>query len=314
MANPLKSDPTRTTMLRKKFMADMRRRIRKLRGAIVYTLVAKDALGITVNISKEVWRFQTDPDKLDSFKQWFQGQVDSGILEVDSPGQAWTNEYVESAYKKGMTRAYLDSRKEELAESPDFYNGTKEEFLRSAFMAPETVSKLRLLQTRTFDQLKGFTDQMGQATSRILAEGLANGQGPRSIAKRMTDEIEKLTKTRALVIARTETIHAHAEGQLDSFEKLGAEEIGIKAEWSTAGDDRVCQLCAPLDGVVIPIKEARGIIPRHPNCRCSFTPADKAIKEKGQKRGTKTKEKAFQKSVEAQGGKEKSSWIGKEKS
>ena len=36
-----------------------------------------------------------------------------------------------------------------------------------------------------------------------------------------------------------------------------------------------CPLCMDLEGVVLDLKkEARGIIPRHPNCRCAFRPAN----------------------------------------
>jgi hypothetical protein len=62
------------------------------------------------------------------------------------------------------------------------------------------------------------------------------------------------------------TIHAHAEGQLDAFDRLGIKDLGIQAEWSTAGDERVCPLCQGYEGKIMPISEARGMIPLHPNC------------------------------------------------
>jgi len=37
-----------------------------------------------------------------------------------------------------------------------------------------------------------------------------------------------------------------------------------------------CELCAPLDRKVFTIEQARGMIPRHPNCRCSFIPVVKS--------------------------------------
>jgi len=35
-----------------------------------------------------------------------------------------------------------------------------------------------------------------------------------------------------------------------------------------------CELCAPLEGIVLKVSEARGMLPRHPNCRCCFIPAN----------------------------------------
>ena len=75
-----------------------------------------------------------------------------------------------------------------------------------------------------------------------------------------------------MTLARTEVINAYTEGTLDSYERLGVEEVQGRAEWSTAGDDRVCPQCAGMEGAVFTIREARGLIPLHPNCRCAWLP------------------------------------------
>jgi SPP1 gp7 family putative phage head morphogenesis protein len=43
-------------------------------------------------------------------------------------------------------------------------------------------------------------------------------------------------------------------------------------ELVTAGDLRVCPMCQGLNGKVYTIKEARGLIPVHPQCRCAWVP------------------------------------------
>ena len=50
--------------------------------------------------------------------------------------------------------------------------------------------------------------------------------------------------------------------------------ICVAVEWSTTGDERVCPKCKPLGGMVLKIKEAKGMLPRHPNCRCAWIPAN----------------------------------------
>ena len=186
-----------------------------------------------------------------------------------------------------------------MAVSSDFFEGGKAQFLREAFGSPEALSKIELVSTRAFEELRGVTATMSQQLSRHLANGLAQGLGPSVIARNMRLSIGNLTRTRAMMIARTEVIAAHAEGQLDSFERLGVEEVGILAEWSTAGDDRVCPLCDELEGVVMTVKEARGLIPRHPNCRCAWIPADKKQREKGQLWG-RQKIQAIKDSIQAE--------------
>ncbi len=338
MPNQLKIDPTRTTMLRKKFVADMNRRFKKLSRAIQELVVDDDAFGLAADdsfltltnrqVEKQAWRFRTNTQKIKAYRKWLQEQIDANILTTvggisDKP---WTATYIESAYRKGAVRAYVDVHAEELAEDIPFYLGGKAQFLRETFTQPEILEKIELLYTRAFEELRGVTTAMSQQMSRILADGLSQGYGPKKIARNLKNNVAKLNKTRARVIARTEIIRAHAEGQLDAFERLGVKELRLMAEWSTAGDERVCAECGELEGVVMTIDEARGLVPRHPNCRCMWIPASKDRKETGQLWGRK-KDRAIEKSIRAEGGidletgrfkksldetKPKSVWLGKE--
>lgn len=278
-----RSDPTRTTMLRRQFAAEMRRRFAAISRAIREIVIDLDVFGLEpgqpfiFNVERQEWRFQTDEQKTRSFRRWLQSQVDQNLLTTDATGRPWTGTFVESAYRRGTVRAFTDARREALAEDqPGFIEGSRAEFLRSAFTQPERLSKIRLLATRSFEELRGVTAAMSQQLNRVLSDGLSRGLGPREIARTLTSTVTRITRTRALVLARTEIIHAHAEGQLDAFEDLGIEEIGVLAEWSTAGDDRVCPQCQAMEGQTMRIREARGLIPRHPNCRCAFIPSAEA--------------------------------------
>lgn len=230
------------------------------------------------------WAFRTSSEKVEAFREWIATQVEADILVAatgDIDKAYWTS-FVKEGYKKGAGRAFDDVRKPALASGKEqltFFQGTREEFLRQSFARPVAIEKVKLLAGRVFTDLKGVTEEMSTRMTRTLAEGLTRGQNPRGIARTMIREGIGFTKTRgiqsrALTIARTEIIRAHAEGQLDALERLGVEKVGVMVEWSTAGDDRVCPLCQPLEGVVLKIKEARGIIPRHPNCRCAHIPAN----------------------------------------
>lgn len=286
MTGTKKLDPSRTTMLRRKFMTDMNRRVRTVKQSIRVFLVEEDALGLVpsshllkLNVQRRRYEFMTDPQKLEQFKKWLQEQVDQKILTVGQQ-PAWTNQYVHSAYKRGTLRAYLDVHRSELALGDDLFGMGREQFMMQAFAAPETTAKLQMIYTRAYDNLRGFTDAMSHSTSQHLATGLSNGWGPRKIAREMTRTMDTMTRKRGLTIARTEVIHAHAEGQLDSFDRMNIANVGVEAEWLTAGDDRVCPICASYEGKIMTIAEARGLIPFHPNCRCTWAPAVKTPKEK----------------------------------
>ncbi len=300
----LNKDPSRTKTERQRFMREMKKRFGELAKAVRKFLVDEDAFGLepkkpfqlvdTTNENNKTWRtfanarqyaFLTNPQKVQQFRRWLQQQVDAGVLEVvgGEAGKPWTAPYIESAWRKGMMRAYTDVRKQDLSKSLDWYNGTKEQWLRSAFLQPTMMSSVEMLATRAFEGMKGVTEQMTTQMSRILSDGLVGGYGPKKIAKQMTDAIGKLTRTRALVITRTEIIHAHAEGQLDGLQALGVSEVTAEVEWSTAGDSLVCERCVGMEGKTYTIKEARNMIPLHPNCRCAWVPSTEK-KRKGRKR------------------------------
>jgi SPP1 gp7 family putative phage head morphogenesis protein len=278
----MRIDPSRTGLLRRKFLSDLNRRLKKIVFAIRTLMVEEDAFGLEprkplVVHAYQQFAFTTDANKLRAFQQWLKSQVDAGILTVSGAGvlgQPWTYQYVDSAYRQGMIRAFIDTHKVSLAKTPEWYTGTREQFLRTAFAQPMALGKLELLSTRTYEQLQGVTAAMSQQLGRALSVGLVSGWGPMKVAREMQKTVAGISRTRARMLARTEIMHAHAEGQLDSFELLGVEKLGIIAEWSTAGDDLVCERCYEMEGQTFSIDEARGLIPLHPNCRCVWIPSE----------------------------------------
>jgi hypothetical protein len=69
---------------------------------------------------------------------------------------------------------------------------------------------------------------------------------------------------------------------VQEYKNWEVEGVKVKAEWDTAGDGRVCELCRPLDGQVFTIEEIEPMIPRHPNCRCISLPVDESEVEEAQ--------------------------------
>ncbi len=97
---------------------------------------------------------------------------------------------------------------------------------------------------------------------RILTE--VNVQGKLRFNREQVDRKvaryeNKLHRKREQMIARTEVSHAVSEGSLTAYE-----EAGVNAEWITRGP-AACEICAPRDGQIYTISEARGQIPAHPN-------------------------------------------------
>ena len=287
--NPLKADPTKTATLRRKFLADVTRHFRKIAKAIYQKINTEDSFGLkpryfilqemnslTINLE---WAALSSSEQASAFRDWLATEVTIDILAAAvTTEEAWWTTYIQQAYEKGMGRSYDDMLASGYITStqdigPDFYLGTKESFLRSSFLQPVHAEKIKLLAERVLNELEGVTASMAQVITRELIDGLIAGNSPLEIADALVEKLG-LSARRAETIARTEIIRAHAEGQLDALERLGAKKLRVMVEWSAAGDDRTCPLCADKDGQVIPIDEARGVIPLHPNCRCAWIPAN----------------------------------------
>jgi SPP1 gp7 family putative phage head morphogenesis protein len=269
----------------------------------------------------EEYAYASDPDKVKLFEEWLKTRFNSYLI-AQSNENLWKT-YIQEGYLRGMGRAFDDANQARRAALPitdprsgtarldrtirtqrkaftalpgspspiqrAFYEGTREEFLRSSFGRPVGEEKVRLLAGRSFDELKDVTREMSNKISRVLVDGLVVGNNPRTIAREMVKQVE-LSFQRATTIARTEIIRAHANGQLEAFRNLGIQRVGAAVEWSVTRtldgtpDERVCCQCVPLNGIVLSLDEAMGLIPRHPNCRCAWTPANVGENPKNQKR------------------------------
>lgn len=299
------SDPTATKTLRANYAAEMYRRFRALKGAVRTAIIDHDVFGIagganpsgpgtkspTVQAGDRLAAQQNEPDinitpprpgaydfpsdqaKVDEFMSWVDEQVDRGILERStferravSAAEPWQNLYLRDAYRKGVQHADAALVGEGVI--------AETETLSAVFRAPQHADAAGMLFTRAFRELEGVTSAMGQDMSRELADGLLQGENPRKIARRLNDRVDNVGLHRGRLIARTETIRAHNEAALNRYDDVQERIDGVTtlAEHLTAGDRRVCPICAGLAGSTYTVEQARGRIPVHPRCRCTWVP------------------------------------------
>lgn len=269
-------DPTRSTVLRRRYAQRLRGWFGKLNATIRTAVQSRNVFSINESdpTPPGVFGFPRDDQKVEAFIRWLEQQEQQGILDIVSSND---NKFVRSGYEKGVRHAN-EALEEAGYDVPD-------RDVENIFNLPVHQDALQLLYTRNFDELKGITEAMNQAISRELAEGFQRGENPTKIARRITDTVDDIGKRRATTLARTEVIRAHSEATLNRFERFGVGEVTVKAEWSTAGDRRVCPICRALEGKTFTISEARESTfsfegkdyplrpPAHPNCRCALIPS-----------------------------------------
>ena len=159
-------------------------------------------------------------------------------------------------------------------------------------LGPDGIDKMStnvftVIDTSALDFMTRFNMQLAGDVSRELADGLnrvvqtgiATGMSVKDIVKEMgtvvTDKeafrhagkkVFGKAQTRMELIARTETMRAHSQGQRKFYSTVGVR----KLEWMTMDDERMCPECEPLDGKVYAIGKFPNQ-PKHPNCRCGHT-------------------------------------------
>lgn len=294
-------DPTRTTTLRNAFVRAVNRRFALIARAVRIAVAEEDVFGLrqpgTYQITtpgREAFAFPRSSDKIESFMQWLNLQVDRELLQTTqfqrigaSIEQAWTNQYVYDSYKRGAMRSRYELNKAGYAVPTVGESGGIEAILSSPFH----MDRVGVLYTRTFSDLKGITAQMDTQISRVLAQGIADGDNPNLLARKLvatingsgmgdlaiTDTLGRFipAQRRAQTLARTEIIRAHHQANMQEYKNWAVDNFQVIAEFITAGDDRVCTECAGYHGNQYNLETAEHLIPVHPSCRCIIIPVRK---------------------------------------
>jgi SPP1 gp7 family putative phage head morphogenesis protein len=143
-----------------------------------------------------------------------------------------------------------------------------------------------------------FANGLGATTKESLRGLTASAQAEGWSINKLRDELTGIyggwDKTRAQMIAQTETIRSSNAGAVASYAKAGIE----YKQWFTAEDGKVCGYCQEMHGKIVGVSETYwamgdemtinvedqkpttmtftyedvGAPPLHPNCRCTILP------------------------------------------
>ena len=124
-----------------------------------------------------------------------------------------------------------------------------------------------IIRTRTMDHLTKLGTDTTSQLRNTLEQSINNQKGMRYARDEMAKNIEGMTKNRAEVIARTETVYARNQAELVKAEAKGKEYFIVVS----AGD--CCDDCyETYDGNTFHVPEDEDMLPPlHPNCRCTAT-------------------------------------------
>jgi hypothetical protein len=133
---------------------------------------------------------------------------------------------------------------------------------------------------RITSELWPLSSEADAVIRRELVRGIATGSNPRSTASRIMKGAEGGFNgglSRALTIARTETLDSHRAAAAESH-AANADVLGGWV-WLTDLSPRTCPACLGMSGTEHPLTEPGPL--GHPNCRCSRMPKAKTWRDLG---------------------------------
>lgn len=135
------------------------------------------------------------------------------------------------------------------------------------------------IKNNGLNKAKGINDTTKKALSKSLADGIDNGDSIIKLRDRISDLYSGIKQSRAMTIARTETVCTINYGSTTSYKQAGIE----KHEWLSSRDGRVRESHADIDGEIVEIDKpfSNGLL--YPgdesgdasevcNCRCTTVP------------------------------------------
>lgn len=209
--------------------------------------------------------------RLAEFDRWLQRQLELDL--ISNKNRARIQAYITRSYHAGIRRTLdeiggYNSISESLR---TFYRGKRKEFLDSLARDPRRMEQIGNLFSRDWNDLKGISDNIRNRIRSRLAQGILNGESPTTVYKDVADLVDSQDKAIQRLI-RTAIVRAHADGQLIAYDKAGIDRLVIQVERNATEESPVCETCRKKARKVYTLKQAVGVIPIHPNCRCVWLP------------------------------------------
>lgn len=192
--------------------------------------------------------------------------------QMNGPGNRIVNEMTYKSYMHGV--AYADLQLKKIGVDPSKGLGVKPGAAKKlkvgidySFSLPPDQQIFNILLNKSLSNLKGITDEMSKRIVQELSEGILQGEGMDKLGKRLNNAIDTIGITRAVMLARTETMSAVNQATMSRYHKAGVTQV----EWIAGADNRCCDQCLGYNGKTFDMDKVPAI-PVHPNCRCTTAP------------------------------------------
>ena len=140
--------------------------------------------------------------------------------------------------------------------------------------------------TKSQSDFSGILDAGANSIKQTIGNGVIEGKTVGTIVEELSMAFDKVSKSRAATMVRTETMKAVNDGVKDEYLSNGVEKfVRLENEDEKTCDDwefnvggKTYMGCAGIDGEVFTVDEADEIDAQtHPNCRGTWVPYDESM-------------------------------------
>lgn len=196
----------------------------------------------------------------------------------NQPGDNWFfTGYTEAAYEQGTGYAHAF-----ISQQADSYARTYQNLQQILFSQPYQ-RRIGIVSARTFNEMRGFTDDVTKQARFILGETIARGKSPKWAVSQLSEAIDG-DKKRALRIARTEMGVAFRSAVMDESAQAARQfELKMMMLWVSALMATTRRDHASRHSQLYTQKEVQDFYAVNSNainCRCSVVAT--VVNEKGE--------------------------------
>ena len=160
---------------------------------------------------KQEYSFELDEARVLAIGDDIRTMVDEQVI-----GERWLFEnYVKESYAAGTARTFSN-----LAVQSAIYKDARRDVL-SLYMSQPYQNRIGLVNARVFEEMKGFSGELGNKLAATFARAVGDGLGVRDVAAQIKQNFE-VTEYRAERIARTEINTALNRARIDESESASA--------------------------------------------------------------------------------------------
>jgi len=228
-------DPANLGALRARALRDLKRRLKaanrevnRLISKIPYTTKRVAEIKNSLIVNEVIYEYQLNPQQAENLDAEIKAIVDKWLetAQANKPPRWFFEVYTDTAYARGTSESFNNIQRIAPAATTATGEALAAVQIEQILLSAPYRTRIEFVRSRVFELMKGFSGDTGKDLSRVLQQGVANGDGVNTIKKAIAGRFN-VSISRAERITRTELNKAFTDSKLDTTAQA-RDDLGIK--------------------------------------------------------------------------------------